>query len=71
MHFYFKELGVVLYRTDERYGIMDVVAAFGGIVGLCMGFSLLSLAELVYYFTVRLWIDVDRQGTIQGHPHVG
>ena len=29
-------------------------AAFGGIVGLCMGFSLLSGFELIYFFTIRV-----------------
>ena len=31
----------------------DLVGLFGGIVGLCMGFSLLSGAELIYFFTIR------------------
>lgn len=29
-------------------------ASFGGIFGLCLGGSVISLAELVYYFTTRL-----------------
>jgi len=29
--------------------------AFGGIAGLCLGFSLLSGAELFYYLTVGLY----------------
>ena len=32
-------------------------ASFGGIVGLCMGFSILSGCELLYFFTLRMWID--------------
>lgn len=27
----------------------------GGLLGLFMGFSLLSVIEIVYYFTLRLW----------------
>ena len=34
-----------------------ISAAFGGIVGLCMGFSLLSLAEFLYFFSIRLFAD--------------
>ena len=34
-----------------------IKAAFGGLVGLCVGFSVISLLEVVYWFTVRLWID--------------
>ncbi|PSN29218.1 hypothetical protein C0J52_28302 [Blattella germanica] len=29
------------------------LASFGGIVGLCLGSSLISLVELIYFFTVR------------------
>ncbi len=57
VHIYFKELGIIKYSKDELYGAMDVIAAFGGIVGLCMGFSLLSAAELIYFFTLRFWLD--------------
>ena len=38
-----------------------ISAAFGGIVGLCMGFSLLSLAEFFYFFTLRLFVDCRRE----------
>ena len=34
-----------------------IIAAFGGIIGLCMGFSLLSGCEFVYFFTLRLFYD--------------
>ena len=36
-------------------------ASFGGIVGLCMGFSILSGFELIYFFTLRTWIDHRRE----------
>ena len=35
-------------------------AACGGIIGLFMGFSLLSGAELIYFFTLRMWVDHSR-----------
>ena len=39
------------------YGLkQDLVGLFGGIVGLCMGFSLLSGAELIYFFTIRWFL---------------
>ncbi|TRY68216.1 hypothetical protein TCAL_16470 [Tigriopus californicus] len=57
VHIYFKELGIVKYSRDQLYSVMDVIAAFGGIVGLCMGFSLLSGAELIYFFTLRMFVD--------------
>ena len=38
-----------------------VAAAFGGVIGLCIGFSLLSGVELIYWFTLRLFIDQFRK----------
>ncbi len=34
-----------------------IAAAFGGIVGLCMGFSLLSGVEFLYWFSIRIFFD--------------
>ena len=39
--------------TTFHVFFQDLVGLFGGIVGLCMGFSLLSGAELIYFFTIR------------------
>lgn len=36
----------------------DFVAACGGLLGLFMGISLLSIVELVYYFSLRLFCSV-------------
>eukprot|EP00095_Tigriopus_kingsejongensis_P005799 maker-scaffold88_size394946-snap-gene-2.27 protein:Tk05799 transcript:maker-scaffold88_size394946-snap-gene-2.27-mRNA-1 annotation:"sodium channel protein nach-like" len=60
VHIYFKNLGAVYYTREQLYGIMDLIGAMGGIIGLCMGFSLLSGVEFLYFFTLRLWIDQDR-----------
>ena len=40
-----------------RNPFFEIIASFGGIVGLCLGASLISLVELVYYFTLRVMID--------------
>ena len=57
MHVYFDSFGVTKFTKSELYGWQDLIGVFGGIVGLCMGFSLLSGAELLYFFTIRLWFD--------------
>lgn len=33
-------------------------AAFGGIFGLCLGGSVISLVELLYFFTLRLYSKI-------------
>ena len=35
--------------------VVFVTANIGGLMGLCMGFSLLSFFEFIYFFTMR-WI---------------
>ena len=58
---FFQENGVVKYARTVTYGIMDLIGFFGGIIGLCVGFSLLSGAELIYFFTLRLFFDIKNE----------
>ena len=58
---YIKENGVVKYARTVTYGMMDLIGFFGGIIGLCVGFSLLSGAELIYFFTLRLFFDMKNE----------
>lgn len=44
---------IALNRT-EIYTMADFMASCGGLLGLYMGISLLSIVELIYYFTLRL-----------------
>lgn len=41
------------YRRQIVREKLDIVVSVGGILGLFMGASILSLVELVYFFTVR------------------
>ena len=36
-------------------------AAFGGLIGLCTGFSFLSLAEIFYFFSLRCLLPICRK----------
>ena len=63
MHVYFKTPYLREYTKEQNYGPVDVIAAFGGIAGLCIGFSLLSLAEIIYFFSIRLIINKCGQNT--------
>lgn len=50
------------FEAIERYAVfdfMDFVASCGGLLGLFMGFSILSFLELAYY--VILWIIMLRK----------
>uniref|UniRef100_A0A1I8Q8M8 Pickpocket protein 28-like n=1 Tax=Stomoxys calcitrans TaxID=35570 RepID=A0A1I8Q8M8_STOCA len=52
---YFKENQFITSRRSELYGITELVANFGGVLGLFMGVSILSVVEIIYHFTLRLW----------------
>lgn len=41
-------------RRAEMYTIVDFIASCGGILGLFMGFSILSIVEMVYFSTLRI-----------------
>ena len=61
VHVYFADLKMFRYITDELFSWQDILAAFGGLVGLCTGFSFLSAAEIVYFFTLRCALPICRR----------
>ena len=61
LHVYFKDKAIVQYNQDVIYTIEDLIAAFGGLAGLCTGLSLLSVAEFVYFFTLRWGLQLCRE----------
>ncbi|XP_054725313.1 pickpocket protein 28 [Anastrepha obliqua] len=57
---YFKERQFITSKRSELYGRTDFLANCGGIFGLFMGFSMLSLVELFYHISLRLWNNLHR-----------
>uniref|UniRef100_A0A182QFM1 Sodium channel protein Nach n=1 Tax=Anopheles farauti TaxID=69004 RepID=A0A182QFM1_9DIPT len=53
LNIHFKDIYCVKYKRDAYMTWDSLVATFGGIFGLCMGGSVLSIVELLYYFTVK------------------
>ncbi|XP_055610183.1 pickpocket protein 28-like [Uranotaenia lowii] len=53
LHVHFKDLYCVKYRREAFMTWDSLLASFGGIFGLCMGGSVLSIVELVYYFLIK------------------
>ncbi|KAM7363079.1 ripped pocket [Cochliomyia hominivorax] len=58
---YFKENQFITSKRSELYGVTDFLANCGGIFGLFMGFSILSMVEMMYHFSLRLWSNMTRQ----------
>lgn len=46
-----------------------IVASFGGIFGLCLGGSVISLVELFYFFTLRLYNIIVSRGVAMSSKH--
>lgn len=60
----FKEHHFISLNRSEAYTIADTIASCGGLLGLFMGVSVLSVIELLYYFTLRLCCKMRQHNAI-------
>ncbi|CAG9803406.1 unnamed protein product [Chironomus riparius] len=51
---------IVLYRRYQQFTFSDVVSYVGGLFGLFAGISMLSIVEFIYFFTIRLGVNLWR-----------
>ncbi|XP_023321954.1 uncharacterized protein LOC111696554 isoform X2 [Eurytemora carolleeae] len=56
IHVFFSDMGVTKFKRDQLFGWQDIVAQFGGTVGLCVGLSILSVCEIFYFLLCRRWL---------------
>lgn len=57
---FFRDSQFITSKRSELYGPTDFLANCGGLLGLFMGVSILSLAEIVYFCTLRVWYMVKK-----------
>lgn len=62
---YFKETQFTAIKRTVMYGITTLIANCGGIFGLFMGISSLSLIEFIYFFSVRLCSNLRKRSLIK------
>lgn len=55
---FFKENEFITLTRSELYGPIDFVASCGGLLGLCIGASFLSIFELLYFCSLRLCCNI-------------
>lgn len=55
MSIFFKEEEFHVSKRSELYSGFELVGTIGGLLGLFMGISVLSVLELIYYFSLRLF----------------
>ncbi|KAH0954587.1 hypothetical protein HN011_002606 [Eciton burchellii] len=58
IHVFFNDLVAFQYQQSVNYSWKNLFASFGGLIGLFTGFSLMSIFEILYFFVIRLIIDV-------------
>lgn len=55
---YYGDDEFVAYRRLESYGNVELLSNIGGLLGLFLGMSVLSIIETVYFFTLRFIDDL-------------
>lgn len=63
MTVFFKDKKFTSIIMTEYYGISGLLANIGGTFGLFIGFSLLSLVELIYFISIRLFFNIKKRNT--------
>ncbi|XP_031632054.1 pickpocket protein 28-like [Contarinia nasturtii] len=57
---FFADHQVITLQRSESYTFTDILAICGGLLGLFLGVSLLSIVEMIYFVTLRLFWTVWR-----------
>ncbi|XP_072934740.1 pickpocket protein 28-like [Epargyreus clarus] len=60
IHFYFEDNAFMRLTKGEIFGLTEFLSNTGGLLGLCMGFSVMSAVELFYYLTLRALCSLRR-----------
>ena len=55
---YFSDDEFVAYRRYETFARVGLLANIGSLLGFFLGFSILSIVETFYFFTLRLFNDL-------------
>ena len=58
--FYFDKSSAFQFKRYERLTLTGYISQIGGLLGLAMGFSFVSAAEILYWIVVRFPISQSR-----------
>nr|CAH7720558.1 unnamed protein product [Callosobruchus chinensis] len=65
VHFYFMKSSYSKLIKSELFAFTDIISNIGGLLGLFMGFSLMSIVEIIYFLSLRLWCSYNKEQTIK------
>ena len=60
INIFIKESYTKRFRKTEKMSRISYIASSGGLLGLCMGFSFVSLAEILYHLCICLGLFCKR-----------
>lgn len=58
---FFKDDDFIFSKRNELYSFTDFIASFGGLLGLFLGISILSIVEIIYFLAFR---KLDDENTV-------
>jgi acid-sensing ion channel, other len=61
---YFGDVEYFAYKRYANYGAVTFLSNIGGLLGLFLGISMLSLIETIYFFTLRFIDDLWYKGSV-------
>ena len=64
----YKTNSVNQFIRKKQFTIVDFLSFVGGLLGLFAGFSALSFVELIYWFTIRVFIENYKKTDTRVHP---
>jgi acid-sensing ion channel, other len=57
----FRENQFIALKRSQLFGKTELLAHCGGLLGLFLGFSFISILELIYFCTIRVFCNVRRR----------
>ena len=57
VNFYYDQSNVVKFKKTQRITMTGFISQIGGLLGLSIGFSFISLMEIFYFLTFRLCMN--------------
>ena len=53
--FFFESSNALEFFRQPKTSVIEFISQFGGLLGLCMGFSFISVVELIYWMTLKFF----------------
>ena len=53
-HYFIYNINIKEFERLPKMTWLDFISGFGGLCGLCLGISFVSVAEILYWFSIRL-----------------